>query len=96
VRIGPPTDGATGSRTALSVTTSVVSAAAPDPPTAGALPEIDVDAHDVGVSGREGEHPLPAASDDQWRAGLLDRSRMECVLVDVVVGAVEGERAVGA
>ena len=62
----------------------------------GALAQVDVDAHDVGVAGGEGQHALAAAADDERRPGLLHRAGREGVAEHLVVLAVEVERPVGA
>ena len=60
------------------------------------LAQVDVDAHDVGVAGGEGEHPLAPAADDERGPGLLHRPGRERVPEHLVVLAVEVEGPVGA
>src|SRR6266581_186844 len=57
--------------------------------------EVAVDADDVGLACREGQHALAPAADDDRRVWSLHGLRLTVEAVDPVVLAVERQRAVG-
>ena len=50
------------------------------------------DADDIGLPGRQGEHPLATRADQQGRMRLLHRFRLPIQFRDLIVPPVEGDR----